>query len=165
MLALAGYLSVSLSYQLEHGDTWSVGDNAVHAESSREVAVHRLHEGYETQIAITVRNPGPLAVTLDEVSFDSADIAVGEVTMIERAGQGSRSCCVAADAEPFRPITLGTDDQVMVWLALRVTAVSPYPTCAGFTLESAGLRYQVLGIVRSQRLPLQTKIAFHSPCP
>jgi hypothetical protein len=160
----AAYLLVSLNYQLEHGDTWNVGEGAVFEESDREVAFHELRAGNKVQIAITVRNAGALRVTLGEVAIDGADVVVDEVTMNERAGQDPHSSYLARDGVAFHPVELRSGDQVMVWLTLRVTGANPYPPCAGLTLESANLRYDVMGLARSQRLLLRTKIAFRAPC-
>jgi hypothetical protein len=38
------------------------------------------------------------------------------------------------------------------------------PICSGFTLESADLRYHVMGIARSQQLPLRMGIEFRTSC-
>lgn len=101
---------------------------------------------------------------LDEVLLDSDDIAVIDATMIERAGQGPRECCRAQDARPFRRLTVRAGDQVMVWLALRITGANAYPPCSGLTLTNATIRYHVLRFPRTQALPLQTAINFRTPC-
>lgn len=163
-LATASYLYVSLTYRLEHGHMWSVGDGAVFDERNpRSIGFHPLRPGYELRIAITVRNPGKLTVALDNVTLDNADMVIEELTMIEDAEQDL--CCRAEDAKPFHPIDLRAGGEVAVWLALRVSPANPYSPCTGFTLESAGLRYQVMGITRSQRLALRSPIVFRSPCP
>lgn len=56
----AAYLLVSLSYQLDHGDTWNVGDGAVFDRDDPDVALHELRTGNKVQIAITIRKPGAL---------------------------------------------------------------------------------------------------------
>ncbi|MEU8074951.1 hypothetical protein AB0B31_05830 [Catellatospora citrea] len=159
----ASCLLVCLTYELEHGDSWNVGEGAVFEEATRNVAVHELRPGIAVQIAVTVRNPGPLPIALDEVALNSPDVAVDAVTMLEHAGQ-SAECCRPEDATAFRPVTVGPNDQIMIWLALRVTGVSPYPPCSGFAVETADLRYHVLRFPRTQSLPLRTDIAFRTPC-
>jgi hypothetical protein len=164
VLAVASYLVVSLTYQLEPGDTWAVGEGATFPTNDQDVALHELRQGQEVQIGITVRNPGRLPIAFDEVDLGGADILVDEVTMIEHAGRGPQ-CCRPQDAKPFHRVNLGTDDQVMLWLVLRITPANFYSPCTGFTLESADIRYRVMGMPRSQQLPLRTKIEFQAPCP
>ncbi|GAB4051140.1 hypothetical protein GCM10028775_26470 [Catellatospora paridis] len=159
----AGGLFACLTYELEHGDSWNVGEGAVFEEASQGVAVHELRPGNTVRIAITVRNPGPLPIAVDEVALRSPDVAVDAVTMLEHAGE-SAECCRPEDAGPFRPVTVSPDDQVMIWLTLRVTGANPYPPCSGFALEAADVSYHVLRFPRTQSLPLRTDIAFRTSC-
>ncbi|WP_176731800.1 hypothetical protein [Micromonospora rhizosphaerae] len=74
-----------------------------------------------------------------------------------RGGQGS-----PFDAVPFRPIDLRPDDEIVVYLTLRLAEV-PNETCAGFQLYSQRVRFKVLGIPREQLVPIGHVISVLTP--
>lgn len=167
VLGMAGYLAVTGTYRLEHGNFWAVGEGAGLEPGDRgdpQVAVHELRPGSPVRIAVTVRNPRRLAVTLTEVTFASTHVAVGEVTMIVQTFHGPQACCLPQDAQPFASHVLRHNEQVAVWLWLYPTGDTPYPPCSGFGLAEVTVRFQVLGMRRTQQLPLRTAIMFRVPC-
>ena len=163
LLALTGYLVITGTHQLEHGNFWNVGEGAVFDRVDPDVAIHELRAGSNVRIAVTVRNPERIPAVLSEVSVDSTDIAVDEVTMIELPLRNPQACCSPEHAESFHPVVLHRGDEVAVWLALHLTGANQYSPGSGFTLGAVTIRFRVLGMPRTQWLPLGTGIMFRAP--
>jgi hypothetical protein len=73
-------------------------------------------------------------------------------------------CCLPEQAVGFHPVTIEPSQQLMLWMALRITGVNPYSPCSGFTLEQLNVRYVVLKIAREEAIALRTPISFRTPC-
>ncbi|MBX6750571.1 MAG: hypothetical protein IRY85_13035 [Micromonosporaceae bacterium] len=160
--ASATYLGVTRTYALEYGSWFSAGAGAVFAEDG-STATYPLRPGKRVDVAISVRNPGPLPITLDGVSIETLDLAVEDVSVIANAAS-NRNCCLPQHAEPFRAVEIKAGDEAMVWLTLRQTGASPYAPCSGFTVQTVEVTYRVLGMPRSQLIALRTGLSFAAPC-
>jgi hypothetical protein len=151
LLAATAYLVVAFGYRLHHGDRWG-GETRQVLRPSRTV-----------DVAVTIRNPGILPVTLTDVRVETPDLEVSLMRMLERAGDGP-GCCNPGNAIAFHPVTVEPDRQLMLWMSLRVTGVNEYPPCSGFTLERVLVRFVVLKIARAEPIALRTPISFQTPC-
>jgi hypothetical protein len=160
----AGYLAVVLSYRLEFGDMGSVGDGAVFDPSNPRLGVHEFHTGATTRIAITVRNPSKLAVTIEAVTPYGPDIAIEDLRVIAR-GKDTSCGCLFQDAQPFRPTRLGAGEQVVLWLTLRLGSADRYEPCSGLRLDHHTIDYRILGIAREATIVAPYEIEFRAPCP
>lgn len=163
VLLATAYLVVTLTYHVEHGDTWNTGAGATYPKDMPMTAVHQLRPGTVHDVAITVANPGSLPVALDDVTIDSPDIAIDAVGMVVGVDPGL-AIQGPTLARPFQPMKLTPGGQVLIWLTLRLTGTSTYPPCSGFILENPTVSFSVLGLAREQQLPLRTRIMFQMPC-
>jgi hypothetical protein len=162
LAASTAYLGVTLTYPLENGSMSWYGDSAVVDHSSATV-VYPLTPGTRVPVAISVRNPGSIPVTLDGIFLDTPDLVIDGRTMIAHAASNP-SCCLPQQSEPFHPIGVEAHDEAIVFLTLRLTGANRYAPCSSFTVVSAGLRYHVLGMQRSERIALPTGLSFRAPC-
>ncbi|MFC4021107.1 hypothetical protein ACFOW4_24635 [Micromonospora sp. GCM10011542] len=161
LVLLTAYLTVTLRYELTHGSSgWAPDEYSVVTAGGVTEHRHLAWSGRTIEFAMSIANRGPLTVRLEEVIHDGgSNYTLEQVRMYYdgRGGQGS-----PFDAVPFRPIDLPPDDEVQVYLTLRLATV-PNMTCAGFWLYSQRVRFKVLGIPREQLVPIGDVISVLTP--
>jgi hypothetical protein len=160
--AMAAYLGLTQTYSLEYGSSFSWGSDGV-IDNDRSVVAYPLQPDTWVTVGISVRNPGPVPVTLDGISLSSRDLAVEDIAVITNIAS-KRNCCRPQDAEPFHSVMIDPGDEANVWLTLRLTGTNPYDPCSGFTVANTEVAYRVLGQHRRQSVALPMGLSFNAPC-
>lgn len=161
LAAAAAYLGVTQTYALEHGSLFSWGNATLDHE--RSTAVYPLRPGERVEVAISVRNPGSVSITLDGVSLQTLDLAVEDVAVIANSSSNP-NCCLRQHAEPFHAVEIDAGDEANVWLTLRQTGANPYAPCTWFTVTNVEVAYNVLGLHRAQQIALPFGLSFLAAC-
>jgi hypothetical protein len=158
----ATFVTLTQSQRVEYG-SWSFGgEGAVYDGDDHAAAAHPARAGAVVEIVVSVRNPGPLPVTLDDVSVTGPALVVEPTVMIHEFRSGA--CCVREHATAFHAVAIPVDQEVMLWLAVRQTGADPPPPCSWLSLEAVDAHYSVWGVSRVEPLPLRTRIEFRAPC-
>jgi hypothetical protein len=158
LAASAAYLGITLTYRVEYGSLFGGGVAGVRDDPHGTVD-YPLWPGNRVRVTVSVRNPGSLPITLEDVSFDTPDLAIDELSLgsYQRPGEPEQ-------AEPFHPVDLNPRAEAVVLLTLRITGANPYEPCSSFALVSIDVRYRVLGMPRSQSIDLPTGLSFEAAC-
>ncbi len=172
-ILLATYLTVTLGYELAQGGIGDFGTRVRHAGGAPE-AQYELVEGSRAELGFAIANPGPATVRVTDVTAGPLRGLVLDAVVMHEGyayrGDGAVTADLfTADRIPFRATALNPDGALMVWLRIRVTGADlPYPPCSGLRLETATVRYTVLGVPRTQSLPMGFVASFLVPgagCP
>ncbi|MBX6751385.1 MAG: hypothetical protein IRY85_17260 [Micromonosporaceae bacterium] len=159
--ASAAYLGVTRTHSLEYGSLFSWESGTPNQDSS--TVSYPLRNGHEVEVGISIRNPGPVSITLIEVSLPQTSLVVEEVTVI--AGNAwTADCCRPEQAKPFHPVEVGAGEEAVAWLTLRLTGAHRYDPCTRFILVNADVAYTILGTRRYQAVPLPMGLSFDAPC-
>jgi hypothetical protein len=166
--ASATYLGVTLTSKIENGSFFAcrveVASQTAPTEwESCEPSV-AIVAGKRLQLAVSVRNPGRVPITLEALPFDTPNLAVDDMTVMAHATRNPNLSRLEM-AEPFHPVEVDTHDEAIVWLMLRVTDAFTPISCGGYwDVVQVQVRYRVLGMQREQWITLPKDVTFRTPC-
>lgn len=151
LVLVAAYLAVTLRYDLTYG---SFGG---HPGAYASVTAGDVHEfrylaqpGRTIEYAFSIANRGPLPLRLEQVITDNRPYTVEPVGVDEDFEDGVEP----SEAVPFRPVDLHRNDEVVVWMTMRLPEAAPTPPCGWFGFDTQRVRFRVLGMPREQDVPI-----------
>jgi hypothetical protein len=166
LVLFVGYLWAAESYRLDHGSTsWHGPDADYGTIGSRTGVRFTFSPNKLATFGVSIRNPGPLPVTLTRVVVDddSDGYAIFKVVSAA-AGRADASTAVfdQAAATPLRSARIGPGKELPVFVTITMPDV---PSVPGEDLYTDGITvdYEVLGLFRHQLVPMGFRLSLHTP--
>ncbi|SCF40527.1 hypothetical protein GA0070215_12471 [Micromonospora marina] len=162
---LATYLTITLRYKLDHGN-FGANPQALSSAAAGPYTEYRYlaQPGRSIEYGFSIANRGPLTIRLKEVTSDGRPAyTVDQVHVNVDAG---REGFERGKATPFKPIDLAAGDQIFVWVTLRFSddlLLNYQPPCAGISLATQRVRFDVLGMQRRQSVPIGYFVSLETP--
>ena len=165
-LLAAGGLFAGLRYQpLQRVGTFTAGNEldmiTVEGFEQAGTNVVRYTDGDYVTYAFTVRNTGPLGVTVTDVPFPPET----ELRMLQpvSAGLAGSASADAEDMRPFEPFSLDAGGEQRVIVQARLDNCEYYTERAVETLAGQALTYRVLGLTRTAEIAFDRPLLVRSP--
>lgn len=148
----------------------AVGLIATEEGEARPVYVYRHEPGVTFLTMTSIRNDGPIALTLLGLVPPPADIESTSLPWADRLLLSPWPDVVGPeDATPLDMAVIGAGQEIAVWIVWRVGTLCPTgerPPLEGgvaYVLDTVGLRWSVMGIPQSDTLDLRHVIEVRNP--
>jgi hypothetical protein len=166
VVVFAGYLWTALGYRLDQGSSWWHGADAdSRTDGSRTWLRFVFNPGAQVTFGLSIRNPGPLPVTITGVALDDGPAGYQPIFKVVRVAvnRAVRSSAVfdPAGATPLGAMRVGPGMELPVFVTITVPDVQMAPG-AGIWEDGASVEYEVLGLFRHQRVPMGFRLFLYS---
>ena len=158
--------SVAWRYQpLERVGPLTAGSEmeVVTIEEFEEAGAHvmRYTDGGYVTYAFTVRNTGPVGVTVTGLSLP--DESERRMLQPVTAGLATGATAEATDMEPFEPFALGAGQERQIIVQARMDNCEYYTERAIETVDSQRITYRAVGIPRAATVSFEEPLLVRSP--
>ena len=167
MAMVAGGAAYLLRYEpLVHGDTMAFSSPTTPFRSIGDVSHVRYREGGAWALEFTIRNDGPLGVTVSRADLGQGSSMLRTASVLMRpsnAVASVRSSTLVA----FAPFSLAPGSERLIRLQGTFAGCAHYGARTTETIVSAHVGFEILGMSKDAMVPLQMPVAVDAPitCP
>ncbi|MFD0596794.1 hypothetical protein ACFQZ4_34865 [Catellatospora coxensis] len=156
---LAAWQWTARAYELTRGSSSDGTGGVEHVTNGVWETWLPLHPAKTNPLTFSVRNSGPVPITVTAVGGDSSIYGVEEAVMLV---EPTMPCCLPEHGVPFSPVDLPVGKELTLFLTIRPVAQQP---CTLARVGSIQVRFSVLGVDREQRMPLGPVVVFDNTGP